>query len=634
MKKWLLVFVCIVAMFTIAVQAAELVTPAKTIAPLGVPTSKDSKAMFSALKADALQMGLGDAVLHGLPEYQPQADGTTRVVVRWHAIGLANASATQALTQPLVSQFRTGDKSAPPGTVINVRGDLDSLAEDFLKLKARMAKESPKDTVKQTNNNSTTESARSASELGSTSGGSSSGSGNSPYSFNNNNDQLKTDLVTSTWQDCQPRIDRAGGMVYQQARKVDTTESGRLMGTGSCEDHGLTAPIVRTYDGACLPVVDIQNRKVYHQFVETADLAGKKLNITICTADFQKADEILSSTQKCGWRHDFTGGKSIRQETLYYNDLTGNMIEVRGCGDSAQAYAHYQTQNTCTPTIDSVNKQVFFNVRTAFKDADGAELYANDCIPDGNPSFAISEEFCTPKFEHDFVNHVSYYRTRAYYVDNAGKLNYVSECGRSAKDSFPHIFNGATCQVRNDDSLMQTYWNKTTQIETPEGSVEIAPCQEFGAPTPYAYVGPVTGAETLIAENTLHVHMSMRQRFPTVDWSNYANTWTSSGQVNCWKTNMESCDVSYLTLGEWVSNNTFRPVTTADQPFGIVWSMPTNYWAQAVTARSTSPAYTFDDKTYLTIRNSRYMRGDGTYYEKEASRSYRFFLTGRGFFGQ
>lgn len=473
-----------------AALAAELVTPAKTIAPMSIPGTPEGKAMLQGLKPDALQMGLGESVLIGAATYEPQADASTRVTIRWHALGLASGAATQSLRSPLMTQFRTTDKSVAPNTPISVRGDLDLLAEDFLALKARMAKDSPKDTVKQTtNNNTTTEAGRSASDLAQ-SGSGSAGSGNAPYSFNNNNDTMKADMVTTTWQDCQPRTDKTAGTVYQQARKVEVTESGKVMNTGSCEDHGTTAEIVKTYDGACAPVIDIENRKVYHQFAESAVLNGKTMAISTCTADFLKADPVRTSNEGCGYRHDFTAGRSILQEKLYYNDTTGAVVAVRDCGDSATAYSHVTTTATCAPTIDSVNKQVFINNRVAFTDSNGAEQYATECKPDGNPSFPITEEFCTPKYEHDFTNHVSYYRTRAYYTSSAGSVVYVSECSRSATGSFPHAFQTSDCSATNDDTALMTKWFKKTYIDSPtDGTVEVAPCQELGSPTPYAYVG-------------------------------------------------------------------------------------------------------------------------------------------------
>lgn len=617
-----LLMAIVAATLVSASMAAEMVTQAKTTAQIMIPAGKDGKAQFQGLKADALQMGLGEVVLNGVVEYQPQADTTTRVVIRWHAIGLTNATAVQSLTSPLTSQFRTADKAIPPGTVINVRGDLDLLAEDYLKLKARLAKESPKDTIKQTtNNNTSTDSARNANELGasgSSGSGSGSGSGNSGYGnspYSTNNSQVKADLITSSWQDCQPRIDRANATVYQQARKLDVTESGKLMNTGDCEDHGSTSPVVRTYDGTCLPVVDVENRKVYHQFSESATLNDKKIDVSACTADFTKFDTVKSSIEGCGYRHDFTAGKSILQEKLYYNDLTGNVVSVRDCGDSSQAFAQYSTKNTCTPTIDNVNKQVFINVRAAFIDGNGAEQYASDCKPDGDASKPISEEFCTPKYENDFVNHVSYYRSRAYYVDESGNKIYVSECGRSSANSFPHIFETGSCGVRNDDIAKMTYWSKLTQIDTPtDGIVTIAPCQEMNSPTPYAYLGRTNGVVTTILSNVQTSNASLAQRLPSVDWSSGSNTFAFGGN-SCWAwSNYFMSASSSESVAPTSVDAAYMLYTTASGAYGPI----TAYWSP-----SDSYGSTFADRVTKRPYLMRYLRADSTYYEIEDGAHYK-----------
>lgn len=634
MKRWLVTVMA--AALASAAFAADMVTQARLIAPMTIPGSKDGQAMIQGLKADALQMGLGETVLKGVATYEPQGDGTTRVSVQWAAIGVTSGMATKSLRSPLSSQFRTADKSIQPGTIINVRGDLDLLAEDFLALKASMAKDSPKDTVKQVNNNNTTtEAGRGAADLAQTGGASGTGgSGNSPYTLPTDNNKIKTDMVTTSWQDCQPRIDRTGAMTYQQARKVDMTESGKVMSTGTCEDHGVTAPIVRTYDGACLPVIDIDNRKVYHQFIETSDLNSKTLSISTCTADFQKFDTVKATNTGCGYRHDFGAGKSVLQEKLYYNDLQGKVVDVRDCADSASAYAQYATTATCTPTIDAVNKQVFINNRVAFKDGNNAEQYATDCKPDGNPSFAISEEFCTPKYEHDFVNHVSYYRTRAYYTTAAGAVVYVSECARSALSSFPHIFATSSCSVTNDDVALMTHFSKVTQINSPtDGIVEIAPCQEMGSPTPYAYVSRLNGTTSVLKSNTfLGTYLSLSERLPGVEWVSGTNTY-AFGAMTCTISTAYGNNRMAVTTNAPTQYGTYptAPTPSAEsQRFQLEWGMnfdANGYYLDATVAYMAnygiSYGGSFQDRITMRPYNKRYLRGDGSYYDLPDGAHYR-----------
>ncbi len=624
MKKTLLLLLAIAA--SGITQAADSITQGKLITQLSVPTSRDARAQFAGLRPEALQMGLGEAVLISSTDYQAQPDGSQRVTARWHSIAAgSNMAVTQPLQSPLSSQFRTSDKQVAPGTTINIRGDLDLLAEDFLKLKARLGKDSPRDVQKTTNNTTSTDSARNANELASsgTSGGGTGNYSNAPYSTTNSNNDVKTDMVTTQWQDCQPRIDRTTGKVFQQARKLEVTESGRLMSTGSCEDHGSTATIERTYDGDCQPVIDVDNRKVYHQFIEWAKLNGTTVDVSACTVDFAKFDTVKATTENCGYRHDFTAGRSIQQERLFYNDLAGKVVEVRSCGDSTQAFAQYTTTTTCPPSVDTINKQVFINQRVAFMDGNGAEQYASDCKPDGNPSLPISEAFCDPKYEHDFVNNVSYYRTRAYYVDQKGNTVYVTNCGRSSADSFSHIFETGACGVRNDDEKLMTYWKKLTQINTPsDGLIEIAPCQEIGSPTPYVYTEAVTGSAVVAQSGTLSSYGSLKNRLPNEDWASAYNEFSLNDQ--CFTGTLNT--VRVLTAG---NSGTFNLAgkaavgASADANFQVFECTDYGNDEQCRTSGWGVANTVYSNRILKTPKQRKYMRPDGTYFFQTIGHIYK-----------
>lgn len=618
--------------------AAELTTSGKIVTPIALPGGKDGKATLSGLQPEALQIGLGDAVLIGATEIQKAEDGTSRVGIRWHSVGLSsNPNAVQPLQSPLRSQFRTADKSVTPNTEVSIRGDLDLLAEDFLKLKAK--KDTPRDIQRQTNNNNTeTSAAKNANELGSSGSGGGSGGGmsNAPYSLSNTNDQMKTDLITTQWQSCQPRIDRTGHKVYEQARKLEVTQSGKLMNSGECQDHGATADIQTQYDNDCKPVVDVANMKVFHQFKSWAQLNGATIEVNACTADFNKFDPIIATNDQCGYRHDFTAGKSILQERLYYNDLAGKMISVRDCGDSTTAFAQYNTENTCTPTLDQVNKQVFINIRVAFMDGNGKEQYATECKPDGNPSFPVLEAFCDPKYEHDFTNHVSYYRTKPYYVDKTGNTIYLAACARSALTSFSHIYNTGSCTAQYDDANLLTHWYKTTEIQTPDdGTITIAPCAEVGSPTPYAFTGESTTASNTNLGNQGAV--SAKVRIPTANTADPNVSVTFNGRSSV---NRDCYDSLYWPL-----------VLVPQSPALGFFPQPNNGdWTTAFYAGTASYFQRFSDglTTYLTcpggatsqatktfdyysvgytttITWHAYLRPDGTKYVKEARRNYNFY---------
>lgn len=523
-------------LMAVAVNAADMISQVRMLSMLDVPKTREAQAAFDGLKPEALEFGLGDAVLIGAVEYQALGEPNTRVTIKWHSVGMNNigGQASQPLAKPLISQFTVDTKRVDPNTLLSVRGDLDQVAEAFLALKNRLAKNTPRDlvskkeTIKETNN---TEKAN-ANELSPS--GSSSGRGgnlsNAPYSSSSNQNKIQTDMVVITWEDCAPRIDRAGGFVYPQARKIEKGQtSGRLMGTGSCEDHGDAAAIQTVFGGDCTDMVDVNQKKVFQQYRQFATLAGKQIDVALCTVDFAKFYPIVGNPSTCGYRHDFVNGVSVAQEQLEYTDSTGTIKTVRVCGDSAQSYTQYKTENSCTPTVDGPNSIVIINNRVAFKDSNAAEQYATACTPDSSKQFVISQAFCSPKYEHDFVNHVSYYVTSTYYVDASNNTHSLSTCTRSASNSFPHIFQTTGCSVTNDDANLMTRWNKLTQINTPtDGVLTIAPCAEVGSPTPYAYLGEVAGTtqnvSVAIVSNMSPVNYSytmptIRQIFPALNYS-------------------------------------------------------------------------------------------------------------------
>lgn len=607
--KWLVALV--IASTGVIAHAAEIVTQLKTLLPLAIPAGKELRAAFDGLRPEALQLGLGEAVVIGSTRYEEVADKATRVFVQWHSVGLTSGPATRVLKVPLASQFRTGDVSLPPNTLLAARGDFDAFVEDFLALKESLKKGTPRDLVRQTNNNSTETTTSAGADALSPSGGGGYAPGNGGGgSWSNDNNGIKTDLITTQWQACQPRVDRAGGKTYAQARKIEITESGRVMSTGNCEDHGTVAEITRRYGKPCEVVVDVANRKVYEQFMELSNLDGKELEISLCTVDFTKFTEILGNETACGYRHDFNSNTSIKQEKLYYNDAGGNVVEIRDCGDSNKAFTHYSTQNTCAPTIDMVNRQVFLNVRTAFKDSNGAELYASDCRPDGNASFPVSEEFCSPKYEHDFINNVSYYSTRPYYVDGSGKAVYVGTCARSPQASFPHRKVTTSCDKRNDDANLRTFFSEKKEIETPDGVLEIAPCTESQQAVSYAYVGISTGPDVLVRDSflvtsttTLAALAGVPSDDPKYGVKPVANESMCTPPLDTsvlLKLNRPSSLVQPFL-------NTFDSYVAPESGCCTVIDSPMH---PTVASR-----YGFSNRLWKQPTSSRYLRGDGSYYE-------------------
>ncbi|MDD5385309.1 MAG: hypothetical protein PHG89_10575 [Gallionella sp.] len=653
MKK--VVIAVVLILLSLTATAAEMISHVRLLAPIDVPKSREARAMFEGLKPEALQFGLGEAALIGAIEFQPLAPPNTRVVIKWHSITVDSigGAGAQALPTPLVSQFTVNTARIEANTSMSVRGDLDQVAQAYLALKQMQERKTPRDLVssKETTklggasaSEFASQNTPAANDLAPSSSGHSGGQGLTNAPTNSGQNAVNTDLIVTTWEDCAARNDFTALLSYPQARKVNKTQSGTPMSVGSCEDHGVpvvitsyredcTARIDRTallvypqsrkidkapngqtttglcedfgaavavqtvYGAPCGDVVDIAQKKTFQQYVQFAMVGTLRVDVALCTADFTKYYPIVGIPAACGYRHDFVNGLSIKQEELQYTDKTGKIINVRSCDDSTAAFKQYVTTTTCTPTVDTANKLVINNTRVAFKDANGAELYATACAPSATQQFPISEAFCTPKYEHDFVNHVSYYVTSSYYIDQLGASHALSTCTRSASNSFAHVYQTTGCSVTNDDIGLMTHWNKITQIVTPvDGTLTIAPCAELGSPTGYAYLG-----EVMVVANTPITSWT----FPTNGlWQNIANMHTVFPNANYTNnTNVYSniCSIQTPTpAGSPVQN-----CGTTD---------PTLFVKGYVSGSWTVAGYKGTSNSYY--RN--YLRGDGTTYQDTA----------------
>lgn len=511
---------------TISTMQTQVVT-VETIAPLVIEKSKDITAKLVSLTPQAMQLGLQDAVVVGKVEYQKMPDDTTRTKIAWHSIAInpqPGASLAEPLTPPMESQFLTKAPKEETGTQLTAKGDLEILTQKFLALKAKAASgkqpstvvaEAPKEEEKRDNK---------ASELTPTSTKGSAGGGSAPSSTPS---EFNANLITTSWEPCAVRIAAGESRVYEQHRPVDKDESGAVVDSGACVDTGVFYDAAKVYGGECADLPDYANAKVYEQYQELATVDGKPVTVRGCTTDFNKFAEIKGTTTGkdgtvCGYRHDFVASRSIEQEILYYTKGT-ETIELTPCQDGAKAYNHFETELTCSYIIDGAKGLAFKQTRIGFTDASGGTSFATECRPiEGDTGKAIQEEYCDPKYEHDFVNNVSYYRTRSFYLDSNNQPAYVTECARSATNSFPHIKQTDTCGLTHDDANLRSQYYALTKITTPDdGTLEIAPCSVYGAPVAYVRTTDktVTWEKTAAGTYTLTLPATLASNSIVIDLS-------------------------------------------------------------------------------------------------------------------
>jgi len=469
--------------------------------PIAIGKTKVALGKIISLSSKAIQVGYDEIDLKGSIRYKRLPNKRTRVKINWSSLKQTSGTTQSSypLRSSLISQFVIDEKRLDAGVELSAKGDLEMLArslDEALSSKAFANNNSGSDQSEDTSNATKTaqkiNTPTSASVGGypsaqNPSGGGTSGSG--------------AKLSITSWEACKPRIDKAGGTVYEQAQKVTTLETGEETGRDSCIDKGTTAPIVKSY-ATCGTLEDLSNGFVYKKYDETATLNNTVVSVTSCTTDFNAKFAVKNDYSVCSVRHDFVNGISIQQEQFYYIDDKSARVDVGDCVDSSVQYTQYLTLNTCTATVDEVNGFVFPQKRIAYQDTSGTINYATSCAPVETDKVALSKEFCPQKYEHDFVAGQSYLRTQNFYNDfqtNAKIL--VGACSRDTTVSFPHIKEQASCTTEYDDANLMNKWFSLTQIDATsqgDGLIEIAPCAQYGNPTPYLFTGTKHPARTVL----------------------------------------------------------------------------------------------------------------------------------------
>lgn len=465
---------------------------AKIISRMKVKTAKSSQVIFEDLKPEAKEIGLQNALLEGSIKYEDAKGGNTRFQISWDTISIQSnkvKSLTKKLTKPLKSKFAVPakTKNVEPGEIITVTGDFNQLTKDFLALKKELdgeiqspkhlvqketvrEEEAPKrDTSNQTGSNST-----GVDGFGDTTGT------DGDYSAN---------LLSTSYEDCAPRIAELEGLLYLQHKEVEKNQDGSISKIGECGDAGTTIKATRLtgpLESGCTTIYDFENMKAYPQSKLIAEYNGSEIQVRDCFNDFSSSQDIFADRNECGYQHDFASGKSWAQERLYVVEGS-ETIYITPCKNSSTAYAHFLTDQTCTPIIDDVSKRYFPMQRVAFEIEGGQMEFASDCKATNDAGFEIQEGFCEPdKYEHDFSVGQSYYRTYDYYVNSQAEAVQIGECGRSPSTNFEHHYNVNSCAPTNDDQALQTQWNATTYIDTPDdGILTIEDCAPTGPATPY-----------------------------------------------------------------------------------------------------------------------------------------------------
>lgn len=459
---------------------------------------KEIKAVFEGLKPEALELGLNDAVLFGRPTTKEASGGKIRVKIDWHTIsaqGSKTASVSGKLQPALQSQFLVvkNDKNVEPGTIIPAKGDFGALTETFLALQDKIKKNQSIEIASAESDDDSSSRDRDLSSSSSDSDFSSGTNSNeiSEADTASGTDNYDSNLITTTWEDCYPRVSELEEKLYLQHQEIQTNSDGTINSTGECADTGQTITASRVWgetDAGCPNIYDFDAGLAYFQYIAVAQYNEQEIVVRDCYNDQSQYASIQATSVNCGWRHDFDLGFSVQQEELYYM-MGSSPSYITACQDQTTSYTHYETSMTCDPAIDAVNNLYFPASRIAFTLNDGTVDYATECRVLDGVGYAISEQFCNPKYEHDYLGGTSYYLTKDVYTDGDGVQQPLTECLRSGTTSFPHLTDTDACPIDNDNVNLQTTFYGTLYIDTPDdGILELEACHQIGVPLAYVRV--------------------------------------------------------------------------------------------------------------------------------------------------
>jgi len=367
-----------------------------------------SSSVFADLTEEAIQWGLDQVQLIGSTEWTEAENGYTRLEISWHTVANA-AGKRERISSPLLSRVSFDLEKIEVGTKMAAKGNIRAVVDALNRLRKGEQDE------KQIEKGEKDKEQEPLAQISPSSGG---GGADGSWFGDSDSDKLNTDLKNTSYETCPDFISEGDKTVYEQRRTIITGESGTIYQDGACENTGQTWP-------------------------------------------------ISTRIGDCGVRVDFTANKAIQMEQSFYTKGTDE-IKIGECKEGLATYDLYDTAVGCDVKVDQEAGVAIPTYRKAYK-IGGTEFTAQQCTArDGDP-LPLVEEICEERFEHDFINGVSYEKTRKYYDWN-GERVYVNQCTRSTKTfSHKHIETGWTM---DDDALVGKLMAKTV-IEVDGGELEI-----------------------------------------------------------------------------------------------------------------------------------------------------------------
>ncbi|MCZ4283110.1 hypothetical protein O4H49_20160 [Kiloniella laminariae] len=457
-------------------------------------TDKPAKvsAAISSLKDDPRLSGKNLSSIEINGNSIPTRQGADQQLkIRWTTVTNTETEKKKLLNEPLESDL----SSTSADKAVDAKGDQDALIETILELledNPSPAEEKPAE--------EDTGSKNTASAAPPAAGGS---KPDNDIASNYKTDPVqpevkeKDPVYSTSSAGCSPRIDTAQGkVILQEQTLIDGSPQN------DCQDTLTSYPIQKDY-AICGDTVDLPNRKATAQYREF--YVGQDLSTSYISQDCKPDPDLVFLVEEdaasCGWQTDNQAMTATKEVRLFYNNRTGQRVELSSCQpstlipvettvlntsvcnprndtnqtfergqiswmyknvqqlsgtciDTGVTWAHFEDTSVCSDVVDWTKSEVYAQSRTSYINADNQKVYIDaTCSPLVTTAYGLKNTTasCEASFVDDFPAQRTF-GTRKWYYEKEGSPVYVTDCVKDDDTFFAHQTR-VTGWVNNDVML-------------------------------------------------------------------------------------------------------------------------------------------------------------------------------------
>lgn len=391
-------------------------------------------------------------------------------------------------------------------------------------------------------------------------------------------DKNETRALPVAYERCDLSNDFVEMKSYEQSRKIfkspNLEETVKIF---ECGNTNKQYDIQKDFDvSMCANLPNYEQSKMLLAYKMFVDYEGAKKYVSDCTTS---DDEFLPMAQEIGQCEaalNFTTNLATIQKRWFVKTANGGKEFVTDCVSTATSYPITITTERCIPKVIGDQNKVVLQSQKIWIDGNGNLHEATECRPTTD-EIQISKEMCdAPLYEHDWSSGVSYYRSRDYYMKD-GDRNYINECSRDPSSSFSHTETAQGCQVKNNDTNLNSQLYTKVKISVNGTEHVIRDCTASSSYTPYTNLGVV------------------HRKWNVFGGRDYRDFRYSNANTN---------DTGVLVACQTAQNSTPFSYDTHTIENQFPYNFGDGYWTSRV---------------YAELKYTRYRRLDGTIYEKQGN---------------